>query len=292
MLTIGILGTAKNTGKTTVLNSALKCLSDLKVGITSIGFDGEDFDFVTGLPKPKVVVDEGTIVLTSKKAAQTSTAKLELLKSLKLKTPMGEIGVYKVKEIGNVALVGPNSSDDLLFALSKLEEYKLDVLLVDGAANRMMPFQHVDYVVIATGAARTTDLRELFLETKVLVNALQLPKGDSKPTVQGFVNVEKLKEYENQRITVESPFHLLVASDVKVLDDLLSRLKIHVLRRPNLLCVAVNPCYPERRVEGYALSEIDLTTLTNALRSQIGIITVDVEHDETEFCQILQRLFK
>ncbi|MFN3282700.1 MAG: hypothetical protein ACK40Q_00495, partial [Pseudothermotoga sp.] len=90
MLTIGILGTAKNTGKTTALNSVLKCLNDRRIAVTSIGFDGEDLDHVTGLPKPKVIVDEGTLVVTSVEAARYSTAKLELLENLPLETPMGK----------------------------------------------------------------------------------------------------------------------------------------------------------------------------------------------------------
>lgn len=105
MLTIGILGTAKNTGKTTALNSVLKCLNDKKIAITSIGFDGEDLDHVTGLPKPKVVVDEGTLVITSEQAARHSTAKLELIEKLSLRTPMGRICVYRVKELGTAVLV-------------------------------------------------------------------------------------------------------------------------------------------------------------------------------------------
>ncbi len=288
MLTIGVLGTAKNTGKTTVINSAIKCLPNFKLGITSIGFDGEDLDFVTGLPKPKIIVDEGMIVITSKKAAQHSTAKLELLKNLDLKTPLGVIGIYKVKEIGSVVLVGPNSSHDLIKALKETEEYKIDVFLIDGAANRMIPFQHVNYVVIATGAARSTDLNELLLEARIFVRVLQLPVCNSGRTIPGLVTVEQLKALQDQMIVVESPFHLLLSVDLKMLDKLLDTLKLGVMRKPQLLCVTVNPCYPEKRIDGYALSKVDLTQLTRLLRDQVSIMTIDVEQNETEFCQILQ----
>jgi molybdopterin-guanine dinucleotide biosynthesis protein len=56
MLSLGVLGTAKNTGKTTTLNALLKCLSEKLLALTSIGFDGEDLDHITCLPKPNVFV--------------------------------------------------------------------------------------------------------------------------------------------------------------------------------------------------------------------------------------------
>ncbi|MBA7549071.1 hypothetical protein ES705_41544 [subsurface metagenome] len=53
---LGILGTAKNTGKTTTTSTLLKIANNrnLSVGITSIGYDGEDVDNITGLPKPRI----------------------------------------------------------------------------------------------------------------------------------------------------------------------------------------------------------------------------------------------
>ncbi|AEH51392.1 hypothetical protein [Pseudothermotoga thermarum] len=290
MLTIGILGTAKNTGKTTTLNVALKCLSNLKLAVTSIGFDGEDFDFVTGLPKPKIFVEEGCLVVTSAKAAKHSTAKLEFLKSLSFKTPMGEVGLYKVKETGTVVLVGPSSSQDLLTALKEVQEYNVDVFLIDGAVNRMMPFQHVDYVVIATGAAKSTDLEELFLEMKVFVKVFQLPAVKEKPTIRGLVTLQKLLESRDESIVVESPFHLLLSAEPKMLDGVLDTVKISLSRKPKLLCITVNPCYPEKRFDDYKLSKVDLTPLVSKLRTSLGIITVDVEQNENEFCRLLTRV--
>ncbi|MBU4562316.1 hypothetical protein KKB17_02785, partial [bacterium] len=53
---LGILGTAKNTGKTTTTSALLEIANNknLSVGITSIGYDGEDIDNITGLPKPRI----------------------------------------------------------------------------------------------------------------------------------------------------------------------------------------------------------------------------------------------
>lgn len=291
MLTIGILGTAKNTGKTTALNSVLKCLNNRKIAITSIGFDGEDLDHVTGLPKPKVIVDEGTLVVTSEEAARYSTAKLELLENLPLKTPMGKICVYKVKELGTVVLVGPNSSDDLFDVMRKLQPYELDFLIVDGAINRMVPFQYVDYVIIATGAARTTNLDELVIEAKLMVKSFLLPKadGENRIILSGVVSIEKLQSYSDKSLLVESPIHLILAGNYRKLENLLEKIDIAVKRKPKLLCVTVNPCYPERRVEGYQLSKIDISQVVETLRKELDIVCIDVNKEENILCEILTK---
>lgn len=289
MLTIGILGTAKNTGKTTALNSVLKCLNDKRIAVTSIGFDGEDLDHVTGLPKPKVIVDEGTLVVTSVEAARYSTAKLELLENLPLETPMGKICLYRVKELGTVVLVGPNSSDDLFDVVKKLRSYELDFLVVDGAINRMVPFQYVDYVIIATGAARTTDLVELVMEVKLMVKAFLLPKadGEERMTLSGVVSIEKLQLYADKPLLVDSPIHLILADSYKKLEQLLGKMNIAVKRKPKLLCVTVNPCYPQRRVEGYQLSKIDISHAVKVLRKEVDVACIDVNKEENILCEVL-----
>ena len=63
MRVIGIAGTAKNTGKTTTLVASIKFFAEnQKMFITGIGYDGEDFDNLTGLPKPRVFVPEGRLL--------------------------------------------------------------------------------------------------------------------------------------------------------------------------------------------------------------------------------------
>lgn len=291
MLTIGILGTAKNTGKTTALGAVIRCLSNKKLAVTSIGFDGEDFDHVTGLPKPKVVVDEGTVVITSERAARHSTAKLELLENLPLKTPMGKICIYRVKELGTAVLVGPNSSDDLLDVMKKIQLYAVDFLLVDGAINRMVPFQYVDYVIIATGAARTTDLNELVAETRFMVKAFMLPQADDRNRIQlfGVVGVEKLLSCSDKSLLVESPIHLILMDDYAKLEKLLEKLDIAVKRKPKLLCVTVNPCYPEQRVEGYQLSKLDISQVVDRLKKELDVVCIDVNKEENLLCELLRR---
>ena len=80
-LKLGIAGTAKNTGKTTVTAAIMDELRRRGVPfyLTSIGYDGENLDNVTGLPKPKLPVQVGDIVATAEKCLLASTARFETL---------------------------------------------------------------------------------------------------------------------------------------------------------------------------------------------------------------------
>jgi len=82
---ISIIGLAKNVSKTTTLNHIINLLRDKHtIGVTSIGRDGEPYDAITELPKPKIIVEEGTIFATAEDSLKNSDIKNELIK-MKLK---------------------------------------------------------------------------------------------------------------------------------------------------------------------------------------------------------------
>ncbi|MCC6548479.1 MAG: hypothetical protein IT279_00265, partial [Ignavibacteriaceae bacterium] len=65
MKSTGIIGTAKNTGKTTTLNWLMKQQGSTGIAVTGIGYDGEERDNITMLPKPRLRFEEGVIVATA-----------------------------------------------------------------------------------------------------------------------------------------------------------------------------------------------------------------------------------
>jgi len=289
MLSLGVLGTAKNTGKTTTLNALLKCLSKKLLALTSIGFDGEDLDHITGLPKPKVFVEEGSFVVTSEEAAKHSTARLHLLRRFDIRTALGSICLYRVRGSGTVVLVGPYSSEDLLTIKEVLEKDMVEVFLIDGAINRIVPFQHSNFVILAVGASRSTNLDFLLSETRVIVKALRLPiDGRDRRIVEGLVSLEKLSSLRGEHILVESPMHILLTDDLTKLEQLLNETDVAVMRKPELLCVTVNPCYPERRMEGYSLARIDLSELSKAIERELEVPCLNVTQEEERLCKIVE----
>jgi len=149
-----------------------------QVALTSIGYDGENLDNVTGLPKPRITMAEGSLVVTAKKCIPWGTAKLEIVEPLDdIRIPLGKMCIAKVIEPGTVVIAGPNKGSNLTKVIEKIAGYGVDVFIVDGALNRIAPMVRTQGIVIATGAARNTDIERLALETGSLDTILNLPKA-------------------------------------------------------------------------------------------------------------------
>jgi len=179
---LGILGTAKNTGKTTTTSVLLEIANNrnLSVGITSIGYDGEEIDNITGLPKPRVFAKRGTIIATSDRCLKAGTAKIEKLEETNFSTPLGNIVIGKITKEGLVVIAGPNKGDELSIILDKLKRLGNKLILVDGAINRIVPLMKADALILTTGAARSVSNDFLVKEVQCICNLFDLPKIDKK----------------------------------------------------------------------------------------------------------------
>jgi hypothetical protein len=110
--TVTIVGLAKNAGKTTVVNHLLERLEG-RVGLASLGLDGEARDQLTGLAKPRIAPPAGALVLTTTQLR----GQTPMLRALPFRTAAGEV------VIGGEAVVvsGPTRLDELDEALARCE---------------------------------------------------------------------------------------------------------------------------------------------------------------------------
>lgn len=186
-VSIGIAGTAKNTGKTTTVLALLSAAYQerLTVGLTSIGYDGEAIDHVTGLAKPRVYCRRGTWLATATGALPEGTARVAIETRTGIGTALGEIIIGRVTRPGLVALVGPNTGRALNRTVEVLAAMGCRLVLVDGALNRLAPLAETGSLILATGAARNTDIGALVRETASIERLLGLPawphSGESMP---------------------------------------------------------------------------------------------------------------
>lgn len=189
---LGIIGTAKNTGKTTTTSALLEVANNrnLSVGLTSIGYDGEDIDNITGLPKPRVFAKKSTLIATSNRCLKAGTAKIEKLEETNFSTPLGNIVIGKIIEEGLVIIAGPNKGDELSIILDKLKKLGNELILVDGAINRIVPLMKTDALILTTGAARSVSNDFLIKEVQCICNLFDLPKIDKKD----FINLEDIEQ--------------------------------------------------------------------------------------------------
>ncbi len=155
MKTLGFVGTAKNTGKTTAALHMLGLIAGAgyRVALTSIGYDGENTDHITGLPKPRYHAQPGMIVATARKCLLYGTAQYADIIPTSITTILGEIIVARVVEAGEVVLAGPNRRADLRPLLDMLAGFGAGVTLLDGALNRLAAMIEADGMVLSTGAA-------------------------------------------------------------------------------------------------------------------------------------------
>lgn len=167
MKSIGVIGTAKNTGKTTTLSFLLNLLisKKKKISLTSIGYDGEEFDNITYLPKPRLYLEKNTIVATSEKCLTTTNAEFEIISETPFTTALGKIKLVKITKPGLLVIAGPNTKNGLKQIINLIEEKTdCDFLLVDGSLNRLSPMFILNNLIISTGASRSPDIETLVRE--------------------------------------------------------------------------------------------------------------------------------
>ncbi|MBU6430110.1 MAG: hypothetical protein KGR26_13930, partial [Cyanobacteria bacterium REEB65] len=156
---LAIVGTAKNVGKTTTLNHLLERLGEsaeeAPLGLTSVGRDGEEFDAVTDLPKPRVHPPLGTLVATAKAAAARSGHALAFVADTGCRTALGDIGLYRVVDRTPVEIAGPITAGDSVIVVMALRQAGAARVIIDGAIDRRASASArvAGGVVLATGMA-------------------------------------------------------------------------------------------------------------------------------------------
>lgn len=177
--TLAIVGTAKNVGKTTTLNwlVARYEAQSTRLGLTSVGRDGEDLDMVTDRPKPRITPPPGTLVATAHLSAKRSTARLKEVRPTPFRTAIGPVSIYEVQSLGTVEVAGPVSAADTRRLVSMLHELGARQVMVDGAIDRRASASSAvaEGVILATGLALSDDPEEVVARTVAHVRWLSLP---------------------------------------------------------------------------------------------------------------------
>lgn len=143
--------------------------------LTSIGYDGENIDNITGLPKPKLRVEPGDLVATAEKCLTVSTAGYKVLLPTRITTPLGKISLVRITKAGLAVTAGPNKSAEVRMLAQLFHETGPGVQIFDGALNRIAPMVETDGFVLATGASRSPDIPRLAEETECIWRIAGLP---------------------------------------------------------------------------------------------------------------------
>ena len=183
---ISIIGLAKNVSKTTTLNYIIKNLEGYKLGLTSIGRDGEKYDVITQLPKPRIFIKKGTIVATARQSFEASEVKMEILKKTEYNTPLGEILILKALSDGLIELAGPSINKYLLEICLELKNLGCDLILIDGAFDRRSYATPSisDATILSTGASVSEDIQNVINLTVHTIELLNLESEVDQQTIE------------------------------------------------------------------------------------------------------------
>lgn len=284
---LSIVGLAKNAGKTTALNFLIEEAMDeeLILGITSTGRDGEPMDLVTGMRKPAVFLDYGTIVSVPAKLYDTADAGLEILRMTNYSTPLGDILLCRVVDGGTVQIGGPLNTADHRKMCLEMMELGAEIILIDGAIDRKSVAAPgiSDGTILATGAVVSRDMKKVVEETLYLVTLYRLPEL-ADPAVRSL-----LKEREEQgRIVVVDDKMQIKSPDLKTglhsgrfLDELIDQDTAYVYLPGALTLSVVADINPKKFlhttfvIKDPAKIFIDLQTWQRLERSGLCVVTLD-----------------
>ncbi len=176
-----VVGTAKNAGKTTTFNALYaRAQRDFaRIGVTSLGRDGEPYDAVDGEPKPRVRLVRGTVA-TMPSDLLPAHAPLAVLET-GAETALGRI-VF-VRATGTVAceIGGPPSARAMRATIARLRTLTDGPVLVDGAIDRIAALAGGDdAVVVATGAVSGDTVEAVAAAAAEIVARLRVPRHDPR----------------------------------------------------------------------------------------------------------------
>ena len=171
--TISIIGTAKNAGKTTVLNAIIEEYKNEIIAITSIGLDGEQIDTVTNLPKPQIHVYKNTIIATAYDCIKSDVM---IHENTNIMTPLGEIIIVEATKDQDILVAGPSTKHEMIEVVNKLKKYNPKKILIDGALFRrsLASTTVSDAVILSTGASYSDDMRKVVDDTVTIVNQFKV----------------------------------------------------------------------------------------------------------------------
>lgn len=274
-----MVGLAKNTGKTVTLNYLLRHLpSDVRVGVTSIGLDGESRDQVVGTEKPEIMLRAGSVFATTEKHYRERRLVSELMDVSDIPTALGRLVTARTLIEGKVIIAGPGSTEQLKRWMRTVEK-EVDLILVDGALSRMSLASPTvsEGMILATGAAYSANIDTLVRKTAYVVHLINLPLWDGDETdcvsVSGAVTdrvLEKMlndKQMQGKRLLI--PDFTKVFADPMVWHRFEQQHTVVVRQRSRLLGVTVNPTAPNGMV-------LDSDILCRRLSETIGLPAVDL----------------
>jgi hypothetical protein len=184
---LALVGLAKNTGKTQTLAAILAehAQDGRRVGVTSIGRDGEERDVIDArIAKPAIELRADSLVASTGALLRASGIAHERLAKTGVRTPLGEVVVARLLERGTVEVAGPSAAEDVRSVGETMIAHGAEQVLIDGAIDRRAASSPAvaDGLVMATGAVLGKDIEQVVAITQNAVELVRLTRTDEDGT--------------------------------------------------------------------------------------------------------------
>jgi len=177
---VSVVGLAKNAGKTVALNSLIRQANAKRItlGLSSVGYDGEKIDLVSRLAKPRIEVEEGTLLATAAATLERATASLEIISATNFVTALGEVLLVRSREGGLVEIAGPDSYREMGECIARLAQLGSGLVLIDGALDRIGGAAPTltEAAILSTGAVVGGNINRILSRTLHVVHLFGLPE--------------------------------------------------------------------------------------------------------------------
>jgi len=224
-----------------VLNALVPTYSDVTVGVTSVGLDGEELDAVTYLPKPRIRLTAGTLCATAEDCLRTAEAKTRIVRRTGIMTGLGEIVVVEVLSEGILLVGGPSTASATEEIVRILRGLGARRIFLDGAFARGSHAAAGEAMVYVAGAHLSASMDAVVRAAKYAVAKFTLPAVD--PALSFLEAVDAIGW-----IDVDHRFHPLdVPSAVGSADAVLDR--VPPAARWLYLPKALGPTFARRFVD-------------------------------------------
>ena len=269
-----VVGIGKNVGKTVTMRAVYEAAwaSGLRVGVASVGRDGEAFDIADGLPKPRLFLRAGTVLATAREALPSTPAS-ELLEISPMQTAAGVLLYARSVHDAHYELIGPPSASGVRKAVAVLDK-RCDFVIVDGAIDRIAAVAETPgAIVVATGASSAATMSEAVDAVRALVKRLSVGPADPNLDavyIDGALTAASaarlIADREQRQVVVGDPTQIALSG--KAATNALTRLNVRC-RRP--LCVIACTIASIGRERGF-----EPRTFARAVADATGLPAFDV----------------
>ena len=190
------MGLAKNTGKTETLAALLRELqrAGRRVGVTSVGRDGEEHDVIDfRIGKPRVNLPAQSLLASTDSLLSASGLPFELLQDTDIRTPLGRVLIVRLKGAGAVEVAGPSSAEQVREVADAMLASGADQVLIDGAIDRRAASRPdvADALVMSTGAVLAPAIEDVVHLTRRAVELVRLPTPARDSSLAGWLSAHE-----------------------------------------------------------------------------------------------------